>query len=152
MILGIPGDQGIAGDWTGQGYDTVGVYRPSEITFDLSNQISDGVINGDIVFQYGTSTDVAITGDWTGGGHDGVGMFRPSNGNVYLRNTLTTGFADVSFFYGVAGDQPVAGHWQVTYPPVAPKAPAPVLIPKTATPFSTPNNGGSVESGNGIGG
>ena len=151
MVLGVPGDQGIAGDWTGKGYDSVGVFRPGAVAFYLSNRITDGPINGDISFQFGTSADLAITGDWIMQGHDGVGTFRPSNGQIYLKNALTTGFADNAFIYGVAGDQPVAGHWQVTYPPVAPKAPAPVLIPKTAVPYTTPNNGG-VPSGNGIGG
>ena len=148
MVLGVPGDQGVAGDWTGQGYDTVGVYRASAVNFYLSNRIGDGPINGDIAFQYGKTTDVAITGDWIGQGHDGVGTFRPSNGQIYLKNALTTGFADTAFIYGVAGDQPVAGHWQAVYPPVAP---ASILIAKTAAPVAVPNNA-SVPSGNQIGG
>ena len=151
MVLGIPGDQGIIGDWTGKGFDSVGVYRPGGITFYLNNQISDGIINGDISFAFGTSVDLAITGDWIGQGHDGVGTFRPNNGQISLKNALLTGNADNAFIYGVAGDQPIAGHWQVDYPPVAPKSPAPLLIQKTAAPYSTPDNG-SVPGGNGIGG
>jgi RHS repeat-associated protein len=40
-----------------------------------------------------------------------AGIYRPSDGNVYLRNTLTTGIADLNFFYGTANDKPVAGDW-----------------------------------------
>jgi len=154
MVMGIPGDQSIAGDWTGKDFDSVGVYRPGAITFFLSNQITDGIINGDISLLYGASSDVAITGDWIGQGHDGVGTFRSSTGNAYLKNALTPGFADNAFFYGIAGDVPLAGHWQVLYPPVAPIVSPPVLTAKTSLPPVTPSNsnGGSVPGGNEIGG
>jgi hypothetical protein len=75
-----------------------------------------------------------MTGDWIGQGHDGVGLFRQSNGYTYLRNELTTGYADIAFVYGIAGDMPVAGHWQLVYPP----NPGNVLVPLTSAPL--PNN------------
>jgi len=150
LVLGNPGDQGIAGDWTGRGYDGLGVFRPGGNAFYLVNQVADGVVFSDINFLYGGSTDLAITGDWIAQGHDVVGIFRPTTGNVYLRNTLTTGNSDNAFVYGVAGDQPIAGHWQVIYPPVAPHNVAPVLIPKTAAPSAT-LQGNSAPGGNQIG-
>ena len=182
MVLGIPGDQGVAGDWTGRGFDSVGVYRPAGITFYLSNQITDGPINGDISFQFGASTDVAITGDWIGQGHDGVGTFRPTTGNIFLKNQLTTGNADNAFVYGAAGDQPVAGYWQnnsantatvtpqatcaignpfcgTSTPTVTPQPTCPVAICDSSYPLipktAIPEltaNGGGVGSGNGVGG
>jgi len=152
LVLGNPGDQAVAGDWTGRGYDGLGVFRPGGNAFYLVNQVADGVVFSDINFLYGGSTDLAITGDWIAQGHDGVGIFRPTTGNVYLRNTLTTGNSDNAFVYGVAGDQPIAGHWQVIYPPVAPHNVAPpVLILKTATPQPT-SQGNSVPGGNQLGG
>jgi len=33
MVLGIPKDIGVAGDWTGKGFDSPGVFRPSNVTF-----------------------------------------------------------------------------------------------------------------------
>ena len=97
---------------------------------------------------YGSATDLPITGDWIAQAHDGVGMFRPSNGYVYLKNALTTGFANTSFFYGQAGDAPVAGHWQANYPPVAllgspthHTVPPTILLTKTPT---APSNGNVV--------
>jgi len=151
MVLGNPGDQGVAGDWTGRGYDGLGIFRPSGNAFYLVNQVTDGIVFSDINFLFGSSTDLAITGDWVAQGHDGVGTFRPTTGNIYLRNTLTTGVSDNAFVYGVAGDQPVAGHWQVTYPPIAPHNAAPILIPKTAVPQPTAKSN-SAPGGNQIGG
>jgi len=118
MVLGVPGDVGLAGDWNNKGYDSPGVYRPSTITFFLSNQVTNGSVYGDIALQYGFPSDAPVVGDWIGIGNDGVGLFRPTNGYTYLKNTLTTGYADITFVYGVAGDIPVAGHWQVTYPTI----------------------------------
>jgi uncharacterized delta-60 repeat protein len=40
-----------------------------------------------------------------------MAMFRPSNGYMYLKNRLISDFADQDFFYGTAGDAPIAGDW-----------------------------------------
>jgi CubicO group peptidase (beta-lactamase class C family) len=40
-----------------------------------------------------------------------VGVYRPANGNVYLKFDNASGFADMNFFYGQAGDIPVVGDW-----------------------------------------
>jgi hypothetical protein len=143
MVLGIPGDVGLAGDWNGKGFDSPGVYRPSNITYYLSNQVCNCSVFGDYEFQYGVSGDAPVVGDWIGQGHDGVGLFRQSNGYTYLRNDLTTGYADITFVYGIAGDVPVAGHWQLTYPPAP--VPGGVLVPPTAvaiTPAFVPGHAG----------
>ncbi|MHB8751742.1 MAG: choice-of-anchor Q domain-containing protein, partial [Aggregatilineales bacterium] len=39
MVLGIPGDDGLAGDWNGDGLDSPGVYRPSTQQFYLNDQV-----------------------------------------------------------------------------------------------------------------
>lgn len=116
MILGIPGDIGLAGDWNGDGLDGPGVYRPSSQRFYLNDQVCNCSEFGTYVFQYGISGDYPVTGDWIGQGHDGIGLFRQTSGYTYLRNALSTGYADIMFVYGIAGDIPVAGHWQIVYP------------------------------------
>ncbi len=40
-----------------------------------------------------------------------VGLFRRSDGFFYLRNSLTGGFADLSFFFGQNNDIPLSGDW-----------------------------------------
>ncbi|MHB8747788.1 MAG: SBBP repeat-containing protein, partial [Aggregatilineales bacterium] len=135
MVLGIPGDNGVAGDWTGDGMDSPGVYRPSTITYYLSNQVCNCAVFGDYGFQYGATGDAPVIGDWIGQGHAGVGLFRQSNGYTYLKNGLATGFADIPFTYGNAGDVPLAGHWQIVYPPMPP--PENVLVVPTIAPVPT---------------
>ena len=38
-------------------------------------------------------------------------MHRESTGFVYFRNSLTTGIADNSFFFGIPGDRFITGDW-----------------------------------------
>ena len=111
MVLGIPGDVGVAGDWNGDGLDSPGVFRPSLATFYLSDQDTNASVYGDYNVTLGLTGDAPIVGDWIAQGHAGVGVFRPTNGLTYLKNALTTGYADNTFTYGIAGDIPVAGHW-----------------------------------------
>jgi len=158
MVMGNPGDRGVAGDWTGKSFDSPGIYRPGNIAFYVSNQVTNGPVYADLIATYGSGTDLPITGDWVAQSHDGIGMFRPANGFVYLRNTVTSGFSDNAFFYGNAGDIPIAGHWSGNTPaPSKFKPPmliAPsILLPKTLTPAPTrlPNNG-SAPGNNQIGG
>jgi len=58
---------------------------------------------------------VTVTQAGSSGGGAPLGatmaMFRPSNGYMYLKNRLISDFADQDFFYGTAGDVPIAGDW-----------------------------------------
>ncbi|MEP7285274.1 MAG: hypothetical protein ABI947_05845, partial [Chloroflexota bacterium] len=53
MVLGIPGDVPVAGDWNSDGMDSPGVFRPASATFYLSNQIINGSVFAGSVFGYG---------------------------------------------------------------------------------------------------
>ncbi len=139
MVMGIPGDMGLAGDWNGDSIDSPGVYRPTNSTFYLTDQVCNCAATGNHQFTYGIGGDSPVIGDWIGQGHDGVGLFRQTNGYTYLRNSLTAGFADIAFTYGIAGDVPIAGHWQLVYPP-APN-PGSVLVPPTFAPVPVPTSG-----------
>ncbi len=135
MVLGIPGDEGITGDWNSDGMESPGVYRPSNSTYYLSNQVCNCAVYADIAFTYGYPYNNPIAGDWVGSPtfqNVGAGLLRPSDGFFYLRNTLTTGYADNSFYYGLAGDIPVTGHWTNAYP-----EPSAVLVPIPSPPGSS---------------
>jgi DNA-binding beta-propeller fold protein YncE len=127
MVLGVPGDRGVAGDWNGDGQDSPGVFRPSNVTFYLTNKVTNGSVFGDYSLALGLSGDLPISGDWIHQGSSGVGVFRPTNGIIYLKNNLSPGFADTNITFGVANDQPVAGHWglvpSVPIPPPAENPP-----------------------------
>ncbi len=110
MILGIPGDIGMAGDWTNKGFSSPGVYRASNQTMYLSNQVCNCSVVADTTFVYNAGANaLPVVGDWTASGHIGVGLF--AGGTFYLRNTLTTGPADSTLTYGSTGDLPISGHW-----------------------------------------
>jgi hypothetical protein len=105
FFYGTSNDVPVAGDWNGDGRDSIGIFRNG--TFFLRNSNSTGF--ADVEFAFGAAGDVPIAGDWNGDGIDTVGLVRGTT--VFLRNSNTTGAPDVTFTYGVAGDVPIAGDW-----------------------------------------
>ncbi|MFQ3534278.1 MAG: alpha-amylase family glycosyl hydrolase [Aggregatilineales bacterium] len=110
LALGASGDIPVAGDWDGDGVETIGFYRPSTGQFFLkdSNTPSAPVVYS---FSFGAPGDIPVVGDWDNDGKAGVGVFQPSTGRFLLRNALSTGFADHNITFGTASDLPVAGDW-----------------------------------------
>ncbi|MEH0936731.1 FG-GAP repeat domain-containing protein, partial [Micromonospora psammae] len=96
---GPSGDLPVAGDWNNDGRDTVGVFRPGNSTWYLTN--GTGVLDAEFIFGHGPSGDVPVTGDWDNDGDATPGVRRPSNNTVYLRNTNSGGAVDIQFIYGV---------------------------------------------------
>jgi hypothetical protein len=117
VFFGAAGDQPLLGDWDGDGIDSVGVYRPSTGQFFLKNEnTSEAAVAHTVLFGAPYSGDPAgepraLVGDWDGDGKDGIGLFLPGQGQFVLRNALSNGPADLTIFYGAAGDQPLAGDW-----------------------------------------
>jgi hypothetical protein len=109
MVLGNPGDFGVAGDWDNNGFDSVGVWRPSAIRFYLSNVNGSGITFSDVDFLFSVPDGIPLAGDWTGTGQSRIGIYKDTI--VHYRYTLTSGPADLVFAYGVAGAQPIAGKW-----------------------------------------
>ncbi len=100
----------VVGDWTGGGFDTVGVFNQNNGQFSLRNSNTPGTPDEQFVF--GNPNDIPLSGLWTSGfTHFGVGVFRPSNGLIYLKNNLTTGIADYTMVLGIPGDVGLAGDW-----------------------------------------
>jgi hypothetical protein len=107
----------LAGDWTGSGVTTVGLYDPATSTFYLKNSNSGGA--ADTVFTFapaGANTSwVPLAGDWTGSGVTTVGLYDPASGTFYLKDSNSSGSADTIFTYGPGGTSPewipVAGNW-----------------------------------------
>jgi hypothetical protein len=114
---GIPGDLPITGDWTGDGYTKIGIYRPSNGLFLLDSN-GDGVFDaGDATFNLGVGVqpgDIPVVGDWNGDGRTKVGLFRQgffwildTNGDGVFQQDIDATYA----FGGVAGDIPIVGDW-----------------------------------------
>ena len=121
--FGLPGDQAVAGDWTGNGQTRLGVFRNGVWYLDLNNNGQwDGVAGGDGIFAFGLPGDVAVVGDWNGDGRTKLGVFRcPQSGGGGCTWVLDMAgkFAydpatAKAFSYGLPGDTPVVNNWNGT--------------------------------------
>ena len=116
--FGDPGDIPFAGDWDGDGIDTVGLRRPSNGLVYMRNSHRTG--NADTQYVYGDREDLPFAGDWDGDGIDTLGIYRPATATAYLRNSNTSGVADQTL--RLPRGQPVAGFFGVL--PDPPPGPA----------------------------
>ncbi|MBW3093177.1 glycoside hydrolase family 25 protein [Bifidobacterium sp. 82T10] len=102
---GDQGDLALAGDWDGDGKDSVAVRRSNE--YLVRNSLSSG--KPDVRIRYGRGDDTVLVGDWDGDGKD---TFAVRRGNAYyFKNSVTSGEADVVIRYGRADDQVFVGDW-----------------------------------------
>jgi hypothetical protein len=116
FFFGNPGDVPLAGDFDGDGFDTVSIYRPSNQMFYVINELGvndAGLGAAEYGFLFGNPGDQPVVGDWDGDGVDEIGLYRESSGFFYYRTTLTTGIADDEFYFGNPGDRFVAGNWGI---------------------------------------
>ncbi len=107
FVFGDAGDMPTAGDWDGDGMDTIGVFRPSTRETIQRNSNSAGA--ADNTFVYGNVGDMPFSGDWNGDGATTPGAFRSAQAKMFLRNDNSAGAADESFFFGSPGWIPLAG-------------------------------------------
>lgn len=103
------GDRPVAGDWNGDGRDTVGVYRDSAACVFLltNNNYSINIIATGFC---GAPPVSPVTADWNGNGVDTLGVYSGSQAVFSLSNNLT-GPPEFQVGFGQAGDLPVAGDW-----------------------------------------
>ncbi|MEE8330853.1 MAG: hypothetical protein V3R84_03695 [Acidimicrobiia bacterium] len=114
FFFGDPSDIPLAGDFNGDGCDTVSIYRTSEQSFYIINELGaneGGLGAADFSFVFGNPGDTPLVGDWDGDGIDEIGLHRPSTGFFYYRFALDTGAADVRFHFGDPGDRLLVGDW-----------------------------------------
>ncbi len=109
FILGQAGDTPVAGDWDGNGIDTVGVYRDATSTWFLSNTFKGSVDFPLVVF--GNPDTRPIAGDWNGDGIDTIGVYNTVTRTMALNNAIVGGNGEIVFTFGQAGDIPLAGDW-----------------------------------------
>jgi hypothetical protein len=104
FTYGNPGDVPLFGDWDGDGFDTPGMYRPTNGFAYLTDTLppDGGVAIAEFDFFYGIPGDQVFVGDWDGINGDSLGISR--NGRIYLANTNATVFADIEFWFGLPTD------------------------------------------------
>jgi hypothetical protein len=109
-------DKPIIGDWDGDGYDEIGLFRSSTSMFYLVTRNwatlppDVGAADKDIPFSY--PDDIPIAGDWDGDGDDDIGGYYPGTFYLYrlnLGSSTATSYRDVHF--GDSGDIPLIGDW-----------------------------------------
>jgi CubicO group peptidase (beta-lactamase class C family) len=99
----------IAGDFDGDGFDTVGLFESRSNEFHLKNRNRQGPQG--VVFQYGPPNTFPVVGDWDGDGVDTIGVFEPTSNTFHLRNANSPGGADLTFSFGPLGALGVVGDW-----------------------------------------
>ena len=113
--FGAPGWKPLAGDWDGDGRDTIGLFQPEAAHFYLRNSNSSGL--ADVHFGYGDPAQnaqyVLVMGDWNGDGVDTIGLYHKASATWFLRNTNSEGVADVTVGFGAPGSEwtPMVGDW-----------------------------------------
>ncbi|HEX5717792.1 MAG TPA: hypothetical protein VF179_16660, partial [Thermoanaerobaculia bacterium] len=108
MPFDVPNLQPVAGDWNGDGIDSIGVWYSGNANWYLKNQNATGP--ADLVFFFGKLTDTfkAIAGDWNADGIDTVGLYLTAETFFALKNTNTAGNNyDIGVDYGFPNALPV---------------------------------------------
>jgi hypothetical protein len=129
LVMGNPGDIGFAGDWNSDGFDSIGVYRPNNSTWYLSNVNGNGITYSDIDFVWDVVSAKPFAGNWLGTGSKPGQL---SNAGVFtLHSTLATIGTDNIFAFGPANGSPVAGRWVSGNPPATPVS---IFVPVPINP------------------
>jgi hypothetical protein len=94
-----------SGDFDGDGFADLSVFRPSSGTFFVLNSGSN---TADFI-SFGTNGDIPINADFDGDKLADIAIFRPSVGQWwFIRSSNGTSFATS---FGVSGDKPVPGDY-----------------------------------------
>lgn len=109
FTFGQNGDTPLAGDWDGDGRDSVGFYTIASSNFVLSNTFNGTVDFPPVIF--GNINTRPIAGDWNGDGLDTIGVFNQVTAVMALNNAIIAGDGEIVFNFGRAGDIPLAGDW-----------------------------------------
>lgn len=109
FTFGQNGDTPVAGDWDGDGKDSIGTYTDATSVWRLSNGFAGTVDFTPVVF--GNINTRPIAGDWNGDGLDTIGVFNQVTAVMALNNAIIAGDGEIVFNFGQAGDIPLAGDW-----------------------------------------
>lgn len=99
----------VAGDWNGDGRDTIGAFDFTADRFHLRDENTPGP--DDYVVEFDPGAMQPVAGDWNGDGLDSVGVFIWAQARFLLRNANSTGDPDLDFRFGPANTLPIAGDW-----------------------------------------
>ncbi len=105
--FGLPNGIAVAGDFNGDGIDTVGVFRHGRWLLDAHG---DGKSSADDTeFVYGADGDVPVVGDFNGDGIDEIGIFRDGTWHIDTNGNHVLDEGDAELKLGGERDAPVVG-------------------------------------------
>jgi len=105
--LGAGSDVPIAGDFNGDGIDTIGIYRGGVWKIDVNG---DGKLtDSDRTIKFGAKDDAPVIGDFDGDGLDEIGVFRRGKWIIDSNHNGEIDAADKVFELGGEEDLPVVG-------------------------------------------
>lgn len=116
LKIEIPPSSGVpvAGDWDGDGRDTVGYFEPGEGAFHLSDDFGEGAPQfSRVLVGWACPACYPVAGDFGGLGVDGIGLYDPSHGLFLLRDRAEPDAPIRTVAFGDAGTPqlPVAGRF-----------------------------------------
>jgi serine-aspartate repeat-containing protein C/D/E len=110
--FGQAGDVPVAGDWTGSGVRTVGVFRDGVWYLDMHG--TGKWEADDIQTQFGQAGDIPVVGDWDGSGRDSIGVYRDGVWILDSNHDFRYDAGDKVVKFGQHGDRPVVGNFTGT--------------------------------------
>ena len=122
FTFGVATDLPLVGDWSGLGFESVGVARATPdglAQFILDSDGNNAFDTGDQTFTFGFSNDAVVLGDWNGDGRTKVGVARglPDGSAVFsldVKGDGNWGAGDRVVHFGLATDRFGAGNWTGT--------------------------------------
>ena len=84
------GEWPIAGDWDGDGFDTVGVFRPETSSFHLRAGMTSAPADRRVAFGDPRLAPLPVVGDWDGDGVDTFGVYARADSSFRLTDARTT--------------------------------------------------------------
>lgn len=106
---GMSRDLPVAGDWNGNGVDTIGAFRDGRWRLDTNG---DGRLDEeDQQFSFGRAGDRPVVGDWDGDGIDQIGIVRNGSWMLDSNGSGELDLLDQVFGLGDVTENPLAGDW-----------------------------------------
>lgn len=103
----------VAGDWDGDGFDSVGIFFSGQGQFFLTNENAGGFAEIALSFGVFPGKVHPVAGDWHGTGKMMVGVYQPEEGRFLLRSgrSEASPVEEVRFGPKKRSLLPVAGDW-----------------------------------------
>jgi serine-aspartate repeat-containing protein C/D/E len=98
-------DTPVAGDWNGDGVDTIGHFRNGRWRLDVDGTGRHS--RHDVEFRYGQAGDRPVVGDFNRDGVDEIGVFRDGKWYIDTDGDRELTDRDLVIDFGQAGDQPI---------------------------------------------